>query len=458
MVATTRWRRATVPAVTAAAALTLTGCLQNPEAATGGGFGGVGAEPEEGDGVVSILGAFGGDEEEQFNASLAEFEEESGIDVQYVSDQDFTNTIQVRADAGDLPDIGLFPQPGGVLSLAERGALVPIDSMLDYDEIESTLVNGFLDSARYDGRVYAAPMRMAVKSIVWYPKQAFEENGWDAEPATLEELDELAAQIQENTDTPPWCIGWQSDQATGWVGTDWVEEYMLRLHGPDVYDDWIYHRIPFNDERVVEAVQAYGELATDDDVLGGSRGILNTPFADAMTPAFDEDPGCYLMRQGNFATGFFPEDVQENLDEEVGIFTFPPAADGYDGQPILGGGDLAAAFTYDTDTAAVMEFLASDQFGGPWAQAGGWLSPHTSFDASLYPDDTTRQIAEMGYTSDVFRYDGSDVMPREVGSGSFWTGMVDFQSGSASAQEMADEIENGWPQSDEPMDEEGEDQ
>ena len=49
-------------------------------------------------------------------------------------------------------------------------------------------------------------------------------------------------------------------------------------------------------------------------------------------------------------------------------------------------------------------------------------------------------------------------MPREVGSGSFWTGMVDFQSGSASAQEMADEIENGWPQSDEPMDEEGEDQ
>lgn len=458
MVATTRWRRATVPALAAALGLTLAGCLQNPEAGSGGAVGAVGAEPEEGDGSVSILGAFGGAEEELFNASLEEFEQESGISIDYVSDQDFTNTIQVRVDAGDKPDIGLFPQPGGVLNLAERGELVPIDAMLDYDEIDRTLVNGFLDSARFDGRVYAAPMRMAVKSIVWYPKGAYEEGGWSTEPADLDELDQVADQIRTDADTPPWCIGWQSDQATGWVGTDWVEEYMLRLHGPDVYDDWIYHRIPFNDERVVEAIEAYGQLANEEgNVLGGSRGILNTPFAEAMNPAFNDDPGCYLMRQGNFATTFFPEDVQENLDEEVGIFVFPPAADGFDGQPILGGGDLAAAFTYDTDVAAVMEFLASDEFGGPWAEAGGWLSPHTSFDMDLYPDEVTRQIADFGYTSDVFRYDGSDVMPREVGSGSFWTGMVEFQSGAKTAQEVADDIEAGWPESADAS-EEGEDQ
>nr|WP_066638799.1 ABC transporter substrate-binding protein [Serinicoccus hydrothermalis] len=459
MVATTRWRRATVPAVTAAAVLTLTGCLQNPDAGSGAGGLGAGEEMEEGDGSVTIFGAFGGAEEEQFNNSLAPFEEESGIDITYVSDQDFTNTIQVRVDAGDAPDIGLFPQPGGVLDLAERGALVPIDAMLDYDAIDATLVNGFLDSARFDGRVYAAPMRMAVKSIVWYPKEAYEEGGWNTEPADLDELTEVADQIRSDADTPPWCIGWQSDQSTGWVGTDWVEEYMLRLYGPDVYDDWIYHRIPFNDERVVEAIETYGELANKEgNVLGGARGILNTPFAEAMNPAFAAEPGCYLMRQGNFATGFFPEEVQENLDDEVGIYVFPPAADGFDGQPILGGGDLAAAFTYDTDVAAVMEFLSSDEFGGPWAEAGGWLSPHTSFDMSLYPDDLTRQIAEFGYTSDVFRYDGSDVMPREVGSGSFWTGMVEYQSGDKTAQQVADEIEAGWPQSADSDEEEGGDQ
>lgn len=459
MVASARWRRVAVPAVTAAAALTLTGCLQNPDAGGGSaGQAGLG-EPEEGDGQVTILGAFGGDEEAQFNASLEEFTAESGITVNYVSDQDFTNTIQVRVNAGDAPDIGLFPQPGGVFNMAASGQVVPIDEFLDYDSLNSTLVPGFLDSARYQGRVYAAPMRMAVKSVVWYPKQAFEEGGWNAEPATLDELDELADQIAADTDAAPWCIGWQSDQATGWVGTDWVEEYMLRLHGPDVYDDWIYHRIPFDDERVVAAIEAYGELANKEgNVLGGSTGILNTPFADAMTPAFDDEPGCYLMRQGNFATGFFPADIQENLDEEIGTFIFPRAEDGWDGQPILGGGDLAASFSYDTDTNEVMRFITSPEFGGPWAEAGGWLSPHTTFDAERYPDETTRGIAQMAVEADVFRYDGSDVMPREVGSGSFWTGMVNFQNGSQTAQETAEQIESTWPVTDDVMDEEGQDQ
>lgn len=445
--AISRRRRVVLPAVTAAAALTLSGCLVNPESGSSQGGFGQGLEPEEGNGTVSILGAFGGAEEELFTASLEEFTAESGINVQYTSDQDFTTTIQLRVNSGDAPDIAFFPQPGGIMQLAAQGEIVPIDQFLDYDELNSSLVTGFLDSARYQGRVYAAPMRMAVKSIVWYPRAEFEEYGWDTEPATLAELDALTEQIREDTDTPPWCIGWGSDQATGWVGTDWVEEYMLRLHGPDVYDDWIYGRMPFDDPMVVEAFEAYGDLANAEGmVLGGATGIIATPFAEAMTPAFQDDPDCYIMRQGNFATGFFPDDVQENLDEEIGIFVFPPADDGYDGQPILGGGDLAAAFSYDTDTVAVMEFLTSAEFGGPWAEGGGWLSPHTTFDVSLYPDEITRQIAEIAYTSDVFRYDGSDVMPARVGSDSFWRGMVEYQEGSKSAEQVTEEIWATWPE------------
>lgn len=444
--ANSRWRRLAPPALAVASALTLSACLQNPNpGGAGGGFGGD-AEPEEGDGVVTILGAFGGDEQALFEESIADFEAESGIDIQYVADQDFTTTILLRVNSGDAPDIGLFPQPGGVMQLAADGRIVPIDQFLDYDQLDSTLVTGFLDSARYQGRVYAAPMRMAVKSIVWYPKKAYEEGGWSTEPATLTELGEVAQQIQSDSGEKPWCVGWESAQATGWVGTDWIEEYMLRLHGPDVYDDWIYGRMPFNDEKVVAAFEAYGELINDDTVLGGSTAILSTPFAEAMTPAFQDDPDCYLMRQGNFATGFFPADMQEKLDEEVGIFVFPPAEGGFEGQPILGGGDLAAAFSYDSDTVAVMEFLSSPEFGGPWAQGGGWLSPHTTFDQSQYADDLTRQIADMAYNADVFRFDGSDVMPKEVGSDSFWKAMVEFQSGAKTAEQVTEEVWNSWPE------------
>ena len=105
--------------------------------------------------------------------------------------------------------------------------------------------------------------------------------------ASYQDLLTLSQQIADSG-TPPWCMGWESDQATGWVGTDWLEEMVLRIGGPDVYDQWVKHEIPFDDPTIVEALDAYGEIALNPDlVLGGTNGILNTGFADAMTPAFD---------------------------------------------------------------------------------------------------------------------------------------------------------------------------
>lgn len=444
-----RLTRRTVMAGTAAtAAVGLAGCLQNPDAGSGAGTSverySEGDTP--GTGTVNILGAFGGQEQEAFLASLADFQDETGITINYTPDSDFTTTIQQRVGAGDYPDIALFPQPGGLFDIAEQGVIVPIDVFLDYDALAGSLITGFLDSARLQGRVYGAPMRMACKSLIWYPKKAYEDGGYGTEPATMQELYEIADAIKADGITP-WSDGWGADQATGWVGTDWIEEFMLRVHGPDVYDDWIYHRIPFNAPEVVEVFDIVGELLKGDgNVLGGVTNIINTPFSEAPLPLFADPAQAMLVRQGNFVTGFFPEDVLENMDSEVGVYAMPTWEGGFDGQPILGGGDLAAMFTLNDDTVKLMQFLTSAEFGGPWAQAGGWLSPHKTFDQSQYADETTRSVAEIATNADVFRYDGSDVMPNAVGGGTFWTGMVEWLQDEKTSQEVCDEIENGWPE------------
>jgi len=429
-------------------AMVTSGCLSSGDDGGGGGSGGAGNDlgSDDGDKTVTILGAFQGAEEEAFLETLAPFEEESGITIEYTGDQDFTTTIRTRADAGDAPDIAFFPQPGGLLDMADDGLVAPLNDVIDLPAIEETLIPGFLDAATQDGDVYGAPMRMAVKSLVWYPKKAYEDAGYNTEPATMTELQEVADQIQSDG-TAPWCVGWESDQATGWVGTDWLEEFVLRTAGPDVYDQWVAHEIPFDDPQIVEALDAAGEILKSDQVLGGSKAILNTAFADAMAPAFKNPPSCFLHRQGNFATSFYPEDVQANLDEEVGVYALPPIEGGFDGQPILGGGDLAATFNGDDeDTQEVLAWLTSDQFGAEWAQAGGWLSPHATFDASNYPDETTRTIAESAAGSDVFRFDASDLMPAVIGSGTFWTEMVKWVDGQSSEDTLA-AIEADWPSS-----------
>jgi alpha-glucoside transport system substrate-binding protein len=439
----------------AAISLLATGCL-NEGGGNGGGEPEVDAPPGEeptgggaaGDGMVEIFGAFSGEEEAAFNESLAEFEESSGIDVEYVPSSDFTTLIRSRVQGGNPPDIALFPQPGLVLDLAESGgSIIPLGDVLDLASLEETLIPGFLDAATTeDDEVYAAPMRMAVKSIVWYPIPEFEEAGY-AVPTSFEELVDLQAQMVADGNTP-WCIGMESGADTGWVATDWVEEMVLRTSGPDVYDQWVNHEIPFNAPEIQTAGEAFGDIVfTEGYVLGGPQAMLTIPFGDAAEPMFDEEPACFLHRQGNFITSFFPEDVQEDLGANVGTFVLPSYEQGgFDGQPILGGGDMAAMFNEDEATVAVMEFLTSDEFGGPWAEAGGWLSPHTTFDTSLYANEITQEIAALVAEADVFRFDASDLMPASVGAGSFWDQMVDWISGGVSLEEALTNIEESWPE------------
>lgn len=424
------------------------GCLNDPNPRGAAGAGGewfADGGTMDGDRKVTIFGAFGGDEKAAFEASLVEFQKKSGITVEYSNSDNFTTLIKTKLRSGDTPDIALYPQPGGLLEAAAEKKVQPIDTYLDFDSINSTLVPGFLDAARYNGRVYGAPMRMAVKSIVWYP-ESYKKLGLPTSAESIQGLTQITDQIKA-TGVTPWCIGMGSGTATGWVGTDWIEELVLRMYGPDVYDQWTKHQIPFNDERIVKAFEEFGKIAlAEGNTFGGAQGVISTEFGTTMNPAFEAQPKCYFMRQGNFIASMFPEEVKSNLDQAVGTFAFPTYEGGYAGQPMLGGGDIAALFNgNDPDAIEVMKFLTSDKFGEEWAKKGGWLSPHKTFDESNYPDDTTRRIAKMATSASVFRYDGSDLMPNAVGGGSFWSGMVSFVQGVKTAEQVTAEIEESWP-------------
>ena len=76
---------------------------------------------------------------------------------------------------------------------------------------------------------------------------------------------------------------------------------------------------------------------------------MSQPFKTTGNTSFNDPPKCMMQRQGNFITGFWPDDVQADLDDSVDVMPFPPLEGGYDGQPVLGGGDLAAVFNGEDD-------------------------------------------------------------------------------------------------------------
>jgi alpha-glucoside transport system substrate-binding protein len=410
-----------------------------------GGGGGGGGEGGAGDKQIEIMYGFGGDQSKGFEGAMKEFESSSGITIKFTdASQSFDTLIRPRVQGNNPPDIALFPQPGLMLDFAKQGKLQDLGTMLDINSLKSQLVPGVLDVGTQEGKVYGFPVNFNVKSLVWYPKKAFEAKGYKV-PTTIAELEALTNQIKADG-TTPWCVGIESAGATGWVGTDWLEDFVLRYGGPEKYDQWVRHEIPFNDPVVVQSAQEFEKLAlADGNVFGGRKSVVSSNFATAINPEFDDPPKCFLHKQGNFITqkDFIKESVRQNLDEEVGVFQLPGTD--ANNKPLLVGGDLAGAFSNDDDVKKALEFMSSPQFKFSNIATATWLSAVTSFDLSQYPDETTRTVAKLAYESTVSRFDGSDTMPGAVGAGSFWKGMTAWICGQQSLDETLKNIDDSWP-------------
>ncbi len=106
-------------------------------------------------------------------------------------------------------------------------------------------------------------------------------------------------------------MGIESGAATGWPATDWMEEFMLRTTTPENYDKWVKGELKFDSPEVREALQKLSDLWLKEGyVYGGQEAIATTFFGDAPAPMFEQPPKCWLHKQGNFITAFFPEGVQ----------------------------------------------------------------------------------------------------------------------------------------------------
>jgi alpha-glucoside transport system substrate-binding protein len=372
---------------------------------------------------------------------------EAGIEVKIERVDAIDKLIKTKIQAGDTPDIALLPQPGVVASVVELGAAFPLDDVLDTAALEESMVAGALDAGMVDDQLYGLLTSMNVKSLIFYPKKAFEQAGYKA-PESLDELTALADQIKSDGGTP-WCLTMESGDATGWVATDWMEDLVMRYGGVDAYNDWVAGDLPFTDPVVKEAASYFEDVAlTEGNVLGGRQAITATPFTEAAKPMFDKGkPGCWLLKQGSFFVGpdFLPEEVFANVDEELGVMAFPPAEAGGE-NPVLGGGDLAVLMSESEDAKTAMNLLSEADIANEAVPGSSFISPHKTFDTSLYATETTKSIAQVAYDSTAFLFDGSDSMPAEVGAGSFWKEMTAWLNGDQDIDTALTNIDASWPE------------
>jgi alpha-glucoside transport system substrate-binding protein len=380
-------------------------------------------------GKVVILGAFTGSDEAAFNDVIKVFEEANpDIDVTYTGSSDFDTLIQTRVQAGDAPDIAEFPQPGGAARLAREGNLVALwpEALALIDKNYAPV---WKELGSVDGMPYGVFHRVNAKGWIWYNKTKFEKAGYTA-PKTWEELTAMTEKMKASG-IAPWCDGIESGAATGWKGTDWIENIMLRTQPVETYDKWVAGELAFTSPEVRNAFDILGKIWTDPQaVYGGQQTIAQTKFDQAAAWLFDNPPKCWLHMQGSFVTNFFPDVVKKNLDLRVGVFVMPPIDSKVTPGLEIGGDEYVVFKGKDRpEVRKFIEFLGTVEATTPWARRGGALFPHKGQDFSVYRTQIERTMVETIVNAQAARFDGSDSMTGELNQ-AFWKGITDWVSGN----------------------------
>ena len=382
------------------------------------------------------------------NTVLDAFGEANNIDITFAGDADWEANINTQVEGGNPPNIGIFPQPGKLAEFARAGSIKPLA-----DNVTAAITKNwspdYSNYANVDGVQYGVPVKTDLKSLVWYQPSAFEAGGYTV-PTTFEEFTALIDTMAAAGGPKPLCVGIESGTATGWTFTDWVEEMVLRQNGGDVYDQWVSHEIPFNDPKIVTAMDTVLSLWSEDNVFASGGNIAATNFGDNAQPLVDGQ--CFMHRQASFFSGFFPEGTKfaDGSEGAIDVFYFP---DINGDKPVLTAGTYAAAFDEDPATMAVLEYMSTPDYAQK-RQAeqtrllDGGLSGFLS--AAIGQDPSVYQPLEQGFLkilndSKLSRFDASDLMPAGVGAGSFWTGGTSAVNGDVDAQTAADDIEASWP-------------
>ncbi len=370
---------------------------------------------------VSVIGTWGGAEQESFLAMVKPWEEKTGNTVQYTGTRDINAVLTTGVASGILPDLAGLPGPGQMVEWGKSGALKPLDNVLDTATYKAETSPAFVDLGTVDGKIVGVFIKSALKGLIWYNPMDYTGGA----PATWDDVMNTPTGNAEAL----WCVGLESGAASGWPGTDWIEDFVLRQSGPDVYDAWVNGTQAWASPEIKSAFEAFGKVL--DKSYGGANTVVSTNFGDGGNPLFTSPPGCLFHHQASFITDFF-KNQGGAADGDFDFFPMPDINPAYAGA-FTGAGDLFGMFNDTPAARDLLKYLVTAEAQQIWVSRGGALSGNTK--VTEYPDDVSKRSAEILGSAKIFRFDGGDLMPTALQS-AFFKAMVDF----AQDQSKLDEI------------------
>lgn len=388
---------------------------------------------------IDVLNVWSGEELDSFRAVVAPFTKATGIVVNLVSTRNLSVALTIRTRGNDPPDVAVLPNPPQLRQLADQKQLVRLDTFLDMRKMRSNYSSDWLELASYRGNLYALVYKAANKGTIWYSPTRFKSQGYQI-PTTWDELLALSDEIARSG-SYPWALGVASATSSGWPAADWVAEIYLRQFGPNLYNQWVNHQIPWTDPSVRQAFQMFGKIIGGKHYIKGTpQFVLNTSYQQASYLPFQTPPGAYMDYLGDFAEGYITGQFTHAVaGTDFNFFPFPTLDPRYAGA-VTGGADLVVAMR-DTDAVRqFMTYLSSARAQAIWVRRGGATSVNKEVNLEDYPNDVARASAYMLVNATTFHFGADDLMPFAVEK-VFWQQMQNFIVNQHQLDNILDTIE-----------------
>lgn len=361
-------------------------------------------KPSPGD-EITMLYQWSGAEEEHLNEILAPFVEANGIVLKPEASRDQA-LLDTKVQAGTPPDIAFY----NVAQLVQyEDVLIPMDTL---GAAGDNYADFFKDPGTVNGKWLGLPVKADIKTIIWYSPAVFEAKGYSV-PVTWAELDALVEEMVANGDVP-WSMGMESGDATGWTGSDFIQDIMLVQQGPQYVLDLISGAVSYDDAGVKQAYETYGKWAMDPTyTVEGAQGTLSISFLDAIHKVFSDPSEAMMVKQSGFAGGVVVEQYP-NLEygTDYDFFAVPGA------QGLQGGADWLMVFTDTPAVRALVAYLSSAGGGANWAKESFDLSPNKGA-AGNYVEPALIKKGEALANTKGFTPDIGDTIPGGFGSAEF---------------------------------------
>jgi alpha-glucoside transport system substrate-binding protein len=371
---------------------------------------------------LTVMYQWSGSEQVKFNTIIAPFINACGVSISSETTRDAA-VLDTRVKSTP-PDVLFWPSTSIIKLYGDK-----MQDMAAMGAHTDNYPNFWVTSGTVNGKLLVLPAKADVKTIVWYSPAQFEADGYTV-PTTFDELKTLVDQMASDGNIP-WSMGFESGAATGWTGSDFIQDLLLTLQGPDYVNGIIDGSVSYDDTGVQDAYGVYYPWASDPKyTVGGATGTVNTSFLDAIYQVFSDPPQAMMVKQSGFAGG---EIVAHYPDLKYGtdfdFFQFPGA------KGLQGGADYMFAFSNSPAASALVKYLTSKEGGKNWA-ASGFDESVNAGAAGNYPDPQLEKRAEMLANATGFTPDIGDTLGNPFQSAE-WKAIVAVVQGSDIATELA---------------------